>query len=582
MKPKYYVGIFEGHFDPAVAVVRDGEVIAFNEEERLTRNKHAAHAYPVRALEKTLKDVGIGPEDVAAICVNWDAEAYGDGRIGTFFQSLRDRYDVDAATVAWQDRLLGKFNPEALEKLHHKAWRTIWGDIRLPPVRTVPHHWTHAFQAYAQSPYDSAIALTVDGSGDTHCTVVWKCEGQEITPLKEIPMPHSLGWLYAAFTEYLGFEAYDGEYKVMGLAAFGEADPTLRDKLREIVSLGENGEYSVDPSFIHYGPHTYSDRYTDRLADLFGRPPRLREEPIEAWHKNLAFEVQALLEETMIALVRWAQAETGFDRLVVGGGVGLNVKMNTRLFDMPEITNIFPHPLCSDSGAAAGAALAVCWQEDGVWPEPLGSLALGVSESNNEIEAVLEKTKLNYTRSEDVAADVAKALADGKIVGWVQGKMEAGPRALGHRSILADPRSEGARDKVNEVIKYRELWRPFCPSMQAEAAADYFDSYDDAPYMIIAFEANQRLKDEAPAIVHIDGTSRVQMVHSETSARYHDLIGKFAELTGVPVLLNTSFNVKGEPIVCTALDAVRTFCGTGLDVLAVGDFILRKDDLSRT
>ena len=580
MAGKYYVGIFEGHFDPAVAVVQDGAIIAFNEEERLVRNKHAPYSYPSRALERTLKDLKIGPSDIAAICVNWDAPAYGDGRIRSFFEEMRTRYEIDDATRRWQDGVLARFRPAALEARHHAAWRRIWGDVDLPPLRTVPHHWGHAFHAYAQSGFDHAIALTIDGSGDTHCTVVWQCEGQEITPLREIEMPHSLGWLYAAFTEYLGFEAYDGEYKVMGLAAFGGPDAALKEKLGEIVRIDADGSYEVDPSYIHYGNHTFSDRFTDKLPALLGRSPRLREDPIDDWHKNLAYEVQALLEEVAVRLVRSACAETGIDRLVIGGGVGLNVKMNTRLFELPEIHRIFPQPLCSDSGAAAGAALAVCWQDESVWPTPLRSLALGAQETSQEIEAALIKTKLAYERCDDIATAVAKELADGKIVGWVQGRMEAGPRALGQRSILADPRTERARDLVNEVIKYREPWRPFCPSMLAEAASDYLDAHDHAPFMIIAFDATQKMRAEAPAVVHVDGTSRVQLVTETDAPLYHSLITTFAALTGVPILLNTSFNVKGEPIVCTTLDAVRTFCASGLDVLAVDKFLLRKDALS--
>jgi len=576
-----FLGIFEGHSDPAVAIVRGGEVLAYAEEERHLRYKHAHGLYPSRALQYCLDVAGATIEDIVAVGINWNLPSFTNGTIEEFYRSLRAEWPIDARTEAWQGAMLRRFNERNLTAHHHGHWRRMFGDKKLPPLHAVPHHYTHAFQACMQSPFEESICVTIDGSGDEDCTVVWHHRGDRVEALRRIPIPHSLGWAYAAFTEYLGFAAYDGEYKVMGLAAYGRPDPALREAVGKVIFPAPDGiEYRVDATYVHYGPRNWSERFTDKLPELFGRPPRLREEEITSWHEDLAYAVQENLEEAVRRLVLWAVNETGVRDVCISGGVGQNIKMNTALFELPEVRDVRPHPLCSDGGAAAGAALAACAELGGGRPEPIRTLALGHQESDEEIEAILKLTLLDYEKPADICEAVAAELARGHIVGWFQGRMEGGPRALGQRSILADPRTIENRDRVNAVIKFREYWRPFCPSMPAEAAERYFERYTDAPFMTIAFEANERLRAEAPAIVHVDGTSRVQMVHQEVLPRYHKLLVEFEKLTGVPVILNTSFNVKGEPIVCTVQDALRTFGATGIEVLAVGGFLIRKAGLS--
>ena len=574
--PKHYLGIFEGHYDPAVAIVRGGKLIAYAEEERFIRFKHANRIYPHHALRYCLKAAGIGPDQVAAIGINWDIEGFSNGRIEAYFNQMDRDWPLDAATKGWQRSMLANFNRAAMQRRHGRPWQRLFGDVPLPPLIGMPHHYTHALHAFFQSPFREAVCLTIDGSGDQHCTVVWHGEGEALTPIREICMPHSLGWLYAAFTEYLGFEAYDGEYKVMGLAAYGNPNPDLAGRVAKILMPGTDGGYRIDPAFIHYGPRSWSDRFTDALPELLGRPPRRDDQPIEPWHHDLAFEVQRALEDAVERLAAWGLAETGCRNLCVGGGVGLNVKMNSRLTQMPQAEGFFAQPLCSDGGAAAGAALGACWQETGARPERLTALALGPEENSEAIAAVLDQCGIAYETPEDIAEAVAEELAAGKIVGWFQGRMEAGPRALGQRSILADPRQEAARDRVNAVIKYREFWRPFCPSILAEAAGRYLEGADDARFMIVAYPATEEFKQAAPAVVHVDGTARVQMVHADTLPLYHRLISAFEARTGVAALLNTSFNVKGEPVVCTLHDALRTFFSTGLDLLAAGPYLIRK------
>ncbi len=569
--------------DPAVAAVRNGCVLAQTEEERHIRFKHAAGIYPSRALRYCLDVAGVSMAEVEAVGINWNLAAYTDGRMKAFYDSVREEHPVDQATINWQNRNLRARNVDVYREGHEMEWRRLFGNIRFPRIHAMPHHYVHALQAFFESAFDEAVCVTVDGSGDQHCTVVWRCAGDKLTPIREICIPHSLGWVYAAFTEYLGFRAYDGEYKVMGLAAYGERDAALCEKISQIVfAAPDEIEYRIDPTYIHYGPHTYSGRYTDRLVELIGRPPRLPDEEITHWHENLAWAVQDNLEETVARLVRWAIKDTGIRKLCISGGVGLNVKMNSRLLQLADVDDVFAHPLCADSGSAAGAALAACYELTGARPEKLSTLALGLEESNEQIEKMLRTAHLAYERPANLCETIAAELANGRIVGWFQGRMEAGPRALGQRSILADPRKVENRDKVNAIIKFREYWRPFCPSILAEAMPNYFEKYTEAPFMILAFPANERLKKDAPAIVHVDGTSRVQMVRRETTPRYYDLIRAFQKHTGVPVLLNTSYNVKGEPIVCTAQDALRTFWATGLEVLAIGDFVVRKPALSPT
>ena len=574
---KTYLGIFSGGVDPAVAVVRDGVVLAYSEEERHLRFKHATGIYPMRALKFCLDEAGIGLDEVAAVAMNWNLPAYRDGTMASFFEEVNRQWPVDPQTRAWQAWALGWFNPEAMERYHHRHWRKEFGDIRFPPLHAMPHHYGHAYHATVQSPFDQAVCLTIDGSGDQHTAVLWRKDGERLQPLREILIPNSLGWFYAAITEYLGFDAYDGEYKVMGLAAYGRPDVDLSEKIARVVSAAPDGvEFRVDPRFIHHGAHTWSGRFTDELVELLGTSPRRPDDELTPWHENLAFAAQSALEHAVARLVLWGVRHTGVHQLCIGGGVGLNVKMNSHLFEHPEIDDVFAQPLCSDSGAAIGAALAACFEQTGARPEPLRTLALGPEDDDAEIERLLRLARLDFERPADICEVIAEELAAGRIVGWVQGRMEAGPRALGQRSILADPRSIDNRDKVNAIIKFREYWRPFCPSMTAESATDYFDAFTDAPFMIMAFRANERLCKEAPAAVHVDGTARVQLVHANVLPHYHRLLKCFERRTGVPVLLNTSFNVKGEPIVCTVRDALRTFWSTGLEVLACGNFVVRK------
>jgi carbamoyltransferase len=570
----YFHGI-----DPAAALIEDGRVVAYIEEERLLRNKHAANLFPIRSIEACLKLGGAGLGDVDAIVYGWDAPRYGSGAMARFYDEVNVRFPPDDATRRWQQRNVGLFTPAALRRTLVSNLVRHFGVTpdKVPALHFVPHHESHAAAAFYLSPFDEALVLTLDGSGDSDCTTVWRGRGATLEALHRIELPHSLGWFYAAITEYLGFDAYDGEYKVMGLAAYGRENLELRAKLAQIVKPGALGfDYEVDPSYLHHGAHTYSDRFTDQLPVLFGMPPRQGPRKLDPIHEDLAFEAQRLLEETVIRLVQHFQQATGLRTLCIGGGVGLNVKLNSRLHRMDLFDHVRAFPIPSDSGLAIGAAIAHHVAVTGTRPPPLDHVYLGPEFADEDIENQLQQCGLAYHRPDDLATATAELLAGGKVIGWFQGRMEGGPRALGGRSILADPRAIAARDRVNAAVKFREYWRPFCPSLTIEAAARYLVKPDDAAFMILAFEATEQARREVPAVVHVDNTVRCQTVDARTAPRYHALLEAFEHKTGVPVLLNTSFNVKGEAIVCTPRDAIRCFSATGLDALVIGAFVVEK------
>jgi len=572
------LGYFPG-IDPAAAVIVNGEVLAFVEEERLLRYKHAPNLFPTRSIETCLKIAGLAITEIDCAVFGWDAPRYGSGDMARFYTEINRRYPPDSATERWQRRNVGLFAPPSLRRTFTDQLVRVFGidPSQVPPLEFYPHHRTHAAAAFFLSEADEALVLTIDGSGDSDCTTMWRGHDTKLELLHRVEIPHSLGWFYAAITEYLGFEAYDGEYKVMGLAAYGREHLALRAKLEQVVRPGPCGfDYEVDPKYIHHGTHTYSERFTDELVKLIGLPPRQGPRKLESIHEDLAFEAQRLLEETVLRFVTHFQRETGLRTLCIGGGVGLNVKMNSRLHKLDVFDRVHAFPIPNDSGLAIGAPIGYWVDKTGRRPPPLGHLYLGPGFGDAEIENQLRQCGLTYRRPDDFADATAELLAKGKVVGWFQGRLEGGPRALGNRSILADPRAIATRDRVNAAIKFREYWRPFCPSLTVESAKRFITKPAPAPFMILAFDATADAGQTVPAVVHVDDTMRVQTVDAATNPRYHAMLCAFERRSGVPVVLNTSFNVKGEAIVCTPLDAIRTFFATGIDALAIGAFIVEK------
>lgn len=573
-----FLAIGVGPPDPSAGLVVDGTLVAFVEEERLTRRKHAKGDYPLLAIQSVLEIGDVGIDSVDGIVVGWDLQSYSDGTMAEFFDGVRARYPVDDQTVQWQDHCLNWFSLASQTRYHHDHLSSIFEHDALPPVRGVAHHRAHALHAVHDSGFDDALVVTLDGSGDHLCSTVSHWDGARLDCVLEVPMPHSLGWFYAGITEYLGFSAYDGEYKVMGLAPFGRPGP-LAETLSVVVSPEQDGPaYCVDPTYLHYGPRSYSDRFTDHLVDRLGRPPRRGEDPIDDFHADVAYAAQSILERHVLSLVRWGIDLTGSRRVCFGGGVAHNVAMVGRVAQSRGVDEVFAHPLAGDLGVAVGAALVLEAELGGLdRGARLATLALGPAACPLDSQSIVPSPGTASVIVDDRYSEVAAALADGSLVAWCQGRMEAGPRSLGHRSILADPRTLATREKLNSVVKDRFSWQPFAPAIRIEDVDRYLlGSPRSSPYMACVYEASDELARDAPAIVHVDGTVRVQLVEEAIAPELHRLLTSFGKLTGVPVLLNTSLNRAGEPIACSTLDAVEIFRETELDALVVGRRLLLK------
>jgi len=571
----------------AACVVVDGTCMAFAEEERFIRQKKAVDVVPVRSSAYCLKEAGLTLDDIDVLGIGWNNELYRD-RMADFFRTEMAHPDKDEYSELFESISLATKHPSYFDKkLVISYFRSGLGDI-LPPRAYCTHHLSHAYSVFYPSPFERALILVIDGSGENVATSFWIGEGERISLLKSIPVPHSLGFFYAAMTEYLGFSGFSDEGKVMGLAPYGQADPDIRMRLDKVIRESGDG-YEVDPGFLYYGPRSQSFRHTNRLSELLGMPPRKRDSELTAWHRNLAWEVQHKLECLVERLLRWAIVETGIRDVCISGGVAMNCKMNGALSKLDEVDRLFVLPASSDAGCAYGSALVLEHQRGGSHLREKAQAFtpyLGPGFSDAQIAEAFEEAKLKPSRlcenDEELCEIVADRLAVGRIVGWFQGRMEVGERALGNRSILAHPGMAEMKDKLNREVKRREAFRPFAPSILAERANEIFlpretEAYE--PYhawMLKAALVSPAVAEKIPAVVHVDGSIRPQVVSSRSNPLYHRMISAFWRRTGMPAILNTSFNVRGEPIVCTPLDALRCFYSTGLDVLAIGRYIVEK------
>jgi carbamoyltransferase len=594
----YVLGISR-HHDSAAALVKDGVIVALAEEERFNRTKHFG-GFPTRALQYCLEEAGITLGEVDHVAYFWQrwpelihglkhVVRYAPGTLaalrpartagaapsksllGTLMsdgaQRHFDDYDVGGAILL---HLLRTFTlPKMLREALSYA-----GPLKLK-VHLVDHHLAHAASAFLPSAYDEAAILSVDGIGsDGTSTLLAVGKGNSIRELRRVKFPHSLGAFYAVVTDYLGFYPTCDEGKVMGLAPYG-SDRYVR-QFRQMVHLGPKGTYELDLSWFQHhltGKH----RVSQKFIDTFGPPRPRTKDPVAQHYADIAYALQATLEEVGLHIARWLQRETGLTRLCVAGGVALNSVMNGRILLETPFTDFFAHPAASDSGTALGAALYVhsCVLDQ---PRRTGNyIYLGPEFSEQEIEATLRRSGIAYERPDDIARHAAERVAAGEIVGWFQGRMECGPRALGNRSILADPRRADSKARLNEAVKHREPFRPFAPSALLDRAGDYFASGYPSPVMLLVFDVLEHRRGEVPAITHVDGTARVQTVSREDNPIYWRLITCFEEITGVPMVVNTSFNDNDEPIVCTPQDALRCFLKTNLDGLALGPFWIQKD-----
>ena len=592
------LGISAFYHDSAACLVRDGEIVAAAQEERFTRKKHDP-GFPHNAVRYCLREGGVSLKDLRYVAF-YDKPLVKFERLLETYLAFAPRgfRSFLAAMPVWMKEKL------FLKELLRRELKTLdgAGDTALPPLLFGEHHESHAASAFYPSPFEDAAVLCLDGVGEWATTSAWLgSRGSELAPLWEITFPHSLGLLYSAFTYYTGFKVNSGEYKVMGLAPYGR--PTYVQNIYDhLLDLKPDGTFRLNMDYFEYCTGlTMTNR---RFDALFGGPPRQPETPLTQREMDLARSVQDVTEEVMLRLARTLHRETGVENLCLAGGVALNCVGNGRLLREGPFKGVWIQPAAGDAGGSIGVALQAWHQLDGhprsTRPPDDGMRGgyLGPSFSNEEVEQFLRQEGAAYVRLRDdqLIERVAEDLAAGKVVGWLQGRMEFGPRALGARSILGDPRSPKMQSIMNLKIKYRESFRPFAPSVLRERVADYFDLDADSPYMLLVAPVREERRTAAapgqeslwgidllnvprsdiPAVTHLDFSARIQTVHEKTNPRYHALLEAFEARTGCAVIVNTSFNVRGEPIVCTPADAYRCFMRTEMDLLVLENFVLEK------
>ncbi|WP_342734259.1 carbamoyltransferase [Bradyrhizobium sp. B117] len=594
------LGVSAYYHDSAACLVSDGELVAAAQEERFTRKKHDP-AFPACAARYCLQAGGLCPVDVDYV-VFYDKPFRKFERIFETYLTFAPKGFKSFATsmpVWLKDKLFQRTLITGALNEH------VGGDIDWSTrLRFSEHHLSHAASAFFPSPFHEAAVLTMDGVGEWTTTSLAIGKGTELSVHREIHFPHSLGLLYSAFTYYLGFKVNSGEYKVMGLAPYGE--PKYVNLIKEhLIDIKPDGSFHLDMSFFNYC--TGLTMTNSRFERLFGGPARRPESKLTQREMDLAASIQAITEEIVLKLAKEIRATTGQRNLCLAGGVALNCVANGKLLRETLFDNIWIQPAAGDAGGAVGAAFAayhlMLEKPRSIHSgDSMNGAYLGPEFSQREIEERLGNSGAVFTTESDEAliTNVAHALVEGKAVGWMQGRMEFGPRALGGRSIIADPRSPTVQKQLNLKVKYRESFRPFAPSVLREDLSQWFQLDSDSPYMLLVAdvmgtkqlpmsEKQKQLfgidklnivRSEIPAVTHVDYSARVQTVHKTTNPRFHRLISKFKELTGCPVLVNTSFNVRGEPIVCTPEDAFRCFMGTEIELLVVGDSLLRKEDQS--
>ena len=555
------IGINYSHMhDSSACIARDGEILFAVAEERLSRVKHDAR-FPALAIRACLEFTGIRADEVDFVCRGWSVPRKG------FVHDLRcyatGRQPVDSRALLNSTRY---FVSMWHQKSGENQFRQLFGPTKAR-FRFVDHHLSHAISAYAFSGFDDSAVLVLDGRGAWEATSLWHGRDGRLEHVWTIPWPNSLGLFYAMFTQYLGFQPYSDEWKVMGLAPYGEPQMNLREFI-----IPDDNPYRVDARLLIGKDSMPTAGIEQRLG-----PKRAPESEIEARHKNLAFAVQNSCEQAMLTLARMAVEKTRCHNLCLSGGVALNSKANGKILTSGLVDKLFVQPASGDDGVCLGAALAPYLDSRGKLPvRKMRHAYLGPASTDAEIEKILQTYKVRSSRQADPAAVAAEMLANGKILGWFQGRMEFGPRALGNRSILADPRDPEMNAKVNNAVKFREWWRPFAPSMLAEVADRYLESGTDSPFMILTAQVKPEKRSVIPSVTHVDGSARPQTVECDINPLYWRLINEFSERTGVPVVMNTSFNLRGEPIVCTPTDAIRTFFSSGMDALVIGNFVVEK------
>ena len=595
----YILGISAFYHDSASCLISNGKIIAAAQEERFTRKKHDS-GFPKNSISYCLDEANIDPKKLDYIVFYEKPFLKFERLLETYlafapkgFKSFSSSMPIWIKEKLFQKVMLINFLKEIFKNEIELEDKILFSE----------HHLSHAASAFYPSPFESAAVLTMDGVGEWTTTSLALGRGSELEVVKEIHFPHSLGLLYSAFTYYTGFRVNSGEYKIMGLAPYGK--PVYVDVIKNnLIKINDDGSFNLN---MHYFDYCTGLTMTNKnFNKLFGGPPRKSESEITQKEMDLAASIQAIAEEVVLKLAKDIQKNTNEKNLCLAGGVALNCVANGILLKEKIFENIWIQPAAGDAGGSLGAALTIWYKmlkntrELPINPSKMNGAYLGPSYQNEEVKLLLDSCGATYHQydKKELIELVAQQLSQEKAVGWMRGRMEFGPRALGNRSIIGDPRSPKMQKQLNLKVKYRESFRPFAPSVLREHVSNWFDLDIDSPYMLLVAnvlkdkcyemsEDDRSLfgieklnipRSDIPAITHIDYSARVQTVHSETNPTYHSLINKFYEITGCPVLVNTSFNVRGEPIVCSPEDAFKCFMGTELDLLVIEDFVLLKNE----
>jgi len=562
----YILGVGQiGGADSSAVLLKDGKIVFAVEEERLSRAKHAG-GFPEKAIACCLEAEGITLADVDHIAIVDEPWLRFVRRTTQWYAKALFSHPTNALYHVFHDEV-----PVLLEFLK-RSQQLRQGSRGRAKLSFVKHHTAHMASAFLVSPFEEAAVFTADARGEVATTTTGIGVNNRLTVLEEQRMPHSLGVFYAAITDYLGFRFNEDEYKVMGLAAYGQ--PEYLDIFRKMIRHDKQRLIMTDLDYFAY--QTGRGLLSQKFLKIFG-PQRQPDEPVTAQHQNIAASAQAVLEEIALQIAKALQVKTGMKNLCLAGGVAFNCVMNGKIQQAGIFDQVFVQPAAGDAGGALGAAHYIY---NCVLGHPrtyvMKTAFLGPGYSDAQIEQELILSKAKYRRSSNIMEETAAHLAKGQVVGWFQGRMEFGPRALGARSILADPTHPEMRDRVNASVKHREGFRPFAPAVKSAKAAEYFKIDFDSPFMLFVVDVLEDKKSLLPAITHVDGTARVQSVNEQDNPKLWGLLDAFERLKGVPILMNTSFNVMGEPIVCTPHEAIRCFYSTGLDVLAIGDFMVSK------
>lgn len=572
----YYLGIFGGvGTNPSAALLKGKKIIAFAEEERFTRIKNAPLALPINSIHFCLKEADISIDKVKKISFGWDCPHQFKkvpiflNKLYNKFPALKNNYNLNL-----EKRVKLGYDPDKI--FNELKWSFAKKNQKLnKKIFFYKHHLSHAASTFYASGFNESSILILDGMGEEFTGGFYVGKKNKISCIKKFHLPNTLGGFYSTFTEFFGFKSNSEEGKLMALASFGKYSEKIQKKLNKFLKYNIlNGEFELNPVLRFGGKRSKSPRFSDEFIKIFGSPLN-KEKNISISYKNLAYNVQWLLEKIVSLLVKDLIKKTNIRNICLAGGVHMNCKLNGVLANLPEVDKIYIQPASSDNGVSLGAAMLSARNDKGKFTK-MSHCYYGNNFSDSKIKSALIEAKIKFKKFNNIEKEVAKQLAKGKIIGWFQGRSEVGARALGNRSILANPLIKNMKNKLNIEVKHRENWRPFCPSINDYKYREYFGNVPESDFMILAFKVRNKYRYTFPSAVHVDGTARPQIVKKKTNKKFFKLIQEFEKITGHAILINTSFNVQGEPIVNKPSEAIRCFSGTGIDFLAIGNYLISK------